>query len=67
MYKYILGAIVGASLVVGGYAVAASTDMQLVDSFKPISTRPLVKIYDSAANVVCYVYAGNGVSCLKNI
>ncbi len=66
MKNFILGAIVVAILGGAGYAVAAGSDMSTVDRFAPFGGLDLVKVYDKSNNVVCYIYQGTGISCLKN-
>jgi hypothetical protein len=69
MTKYITGAVVGALLVLGVYAGAATQGaggMSLVDKWQTNGGFSVWKVYDSDANVICYVYAGTGISCLKN-
>jgi hypothetical protein len=72
MKKYIIGAIVGAVTVLGGYAFAARTvtvpdDITVVDVHQVGKLGTVYKVYDSSTNTVCYVYTMGGISCLKNI
>lgn len=70
----------GAGLMIGGVAVAATMGMTITDSVS-IEGGTLYKVYDEAPNVVCYVYkvgefgsvyfasskaGAASISCLKN-
>jgi len=68
MKKVMLGAVVGAGVMVGAQVWAAS-GISLVDETKFVY-HSLRKFYDKDANVICYALTGGstgtGISCLKN-
>lgn len=73
--KYLIGAIIGAAVLFGGYAFAANiSDMYLVDTIviqDGYGTGPtILKTYDKVTKIVCYTAdrgpSGAGISCLKN-
>lgn len=77
--KYILGALISAGLLIGGYAVAATatagvSGLSVVDRIYISNNTQVTKIYDQDAKIVCYMSnnsswknVGSGISCLKNI
>ena len=71
MPKYILGAVIGAGLVLASVAFAqGGSGLSVVDQMGMIQNyNVLTKVYDKDANVVCYEFIGydaGGISCLKN-
>lgn len=70
MKNYIIGAIIGASVMFGGYALAYSSALTLIDS-TVFGYNYLDKVYDKDSNVICYIVhngsqGADGVSCLYN-
>lgn len=69
MKNYIIGAVIGALMVLGTTAFASTTIIRTltkVDSATLSNGNGFDKIFDSNANVICYVAYGIGISCLKN-
>lgn len=76
MKKYIIGVIIGAGFMVGGYAMAATagvSGLRIVDQLNVGYGNyfEVQKIYDIDTKTICYVVtggpSGSGISCLKNI
>lgn len=73
MKKYIIGAAIGAAVMFGGYALAATKGTSGLSVVDRLPTESIVKVYDQDSNVICYVAennewnnVANGISCLKN-
>jgi hypothetical protein len=68
MKKYIIGAVVGALAVLGGYAAADSVSTFTVIDHINVGYG-VNKIYDKNSNVICYTMQstyGTAISCLKD-
>lgn len=59
-----MGGIIAVSFMVVGVALAASKPDVGLHYVEEVDS--IYKYYDQDANVICYVYDGNGISCLKN-
>ena len=70
--KILLGVVIGAGIMFGGYAFARETGIVLVSSITNsdgINSEQIRKYYDFDNGIVCYTndgYRSGGISCLHN-